>query len=122
MAKKSMIAKQQRTPKFAVRAYTRCSVCGRPHSVYRDFGLCRVCLRKMANEGYRVLGVGIAEFSGTNYPKTQQEFKLRVQKFIQSIVIYRRSNCVHHYWECTSIYRPLSYPCVDINNIENMLK
>ncbi len=33
MAKKSMIAKQQRTPKFAVRAYTRCSVCGRPHSV-----------------------------------------------------------------------------------------
>ena len=33
MAKKSMIAKQKRTPKFAVRAYTRCSVCGRPHSV-----------------------------------------------------------------------------------------
>ena len=29
MAKKSMIAKQQRTPKFAVRAYTRCSVCGK---------------------------------------------------------------------------------------------
>ena len=29
----------------------------------------------MANEGYRVLGVGVAEFSGTDYPKTQQEFK-----------------------------------------------
>ncbi len=28
-----------------------CNVCGRPHSVYRDFGLCRICLRKMANEG-----------------------------------------------------------------------
>jgi len=51
MAKKSMIAKQKRPAKFSSRAYTRCNVCGRPHSVYRDFGLCRVCLRKMANEG-----------------------------------------------------------------------
>jgi len=51
MAKKSMIAKQKRKPKFAVQAYTRCSICGRPHSVYRDFGICRVCLRKMASEG-----------------------------------------------------------------------
>ena len=44
MAKKSMIAKAARKPKFQVRAYTRCQICGRPHSVYRDFG-------KMANEG-----------------------------------------------------------------------
>ncbi|WP_309642353.1 cation-translocating P-type ATPase [Flavobacterium sp.] len=28
----------------------------------------------MTHEGYRVLGVGVAEFSGKNYPKTQQEF------------------------------------------------
>ncbi|WP_396190921.1 cation-translocating P-type ATPase [Flavobacterium sp.] len=34
-----------------------------------------VAIETMANEGYRVLGVGITEFSGTNYPKTQQEFK-----------------------------------------------
>ncbi|GAA4058958.1 cation-translocating P-type ATPase [Flavobacterium chungnamense] len=34
-----------------------------------------VAIEKMANEGYRVLGVGVAEFSGTDYPKTQQEFK-----------------------------------------------
>jgi Ca2+-transporting ATPase len=34
-----------------------------------------VAIEKMANEGYRILGVGVAEFSGTNYPKTQQEFK-----------------------------------------------
>jgi len=40
MAKKSMIAKAKRTPKFAVRAYTRCQICGRPHSVLRDFGIC----------------------------------------------------------------------------------
>ncbi len=51
MAKKSMINKQKRKAKFAVREYTRCNICGRPHSVYRDFGICRVCLRKMASEG-----------------------------------------------------------------------
>lgn len=34
-----------------------------------------VAIEKMANEGYRVLGAGVAEFSGTDYPKTQQEFK-----------------------------------------------
>ncbi|MEA3513586.1 MAG: type Z 30S ribosomal protein S14 [Campylobacterota bacterium] len=51
MAKKSMIAKQQREPKFSSRKYTRCSICGRPKSVYRDFGICRICLRKMASEG-----------------------------------------------------------------------
>ena len=46
-----MIAKQKRKAKFSTQAYTRCNICGRPHSVYRDFGICRVCLRKMANEG-----------------------------------------------------------------------
>jgi small subunit ribosomal protein S14 len=46
-----MIAKQKRPAKFSSREYTRCSICGRPHSVYRDFGICRICLRKMANEG-----------------------------------------------------------------------
>ncbi|WP_309499777.1 type Z 30S ribosomal protein S14 [Sulfurovum sp.] len=51
MAKKSMIAKQKRAPKFSTQAYTRCNICGRPHSVYQDFGLCRICLRKMALEG-----------------------------------------------------------------------
>ena len=45
MAKKALISKAGRKPKFAVRAYTRCQRCGRPHSVYRKFGLCRVCLR-----------------------------------------------------------------------------
>jgi small subunit ribosomal protein S14 len=51
MAKKSMIVKALRKPKFSVRAYSRCQICGRPKSVYQDFGICRVCLRKMANEG-----------------------------------------------------------------------
>ncbi len=45
MAKKSMIIKQQRKQKFAVREYTRCERCGRPHSVLRKFKLCRICFR-----------------------------------------------------------------------------
>lgn len=51
MAKKSMIAKAKRTPKYSTRAYTRCNRCGRPHSVYRKFGLCRICLRELALKG-----------------------------------------------------------------------
>lgn len=51
MAKTSLKVKAARKPKFAVRAYTRCNRCGRPHSVYRKFGLCRVCLRELALAG-----------------------------------------------------------------------
>lgn len=51
MAKKSMIAKAKRTPKFSVRGVNRCNRCGRPRAFYRQFGLCRVCLREMANMG-----------------------------------------------------------------------
>ena len=51
MAKKALVQKQQRTPKFKVRAYTRCNRCGRPRAVYRKFGLCRICLRDLAHEG-----------------------------------------------------------------------
>mgnify|MGYP001758897392 FL=1 len=49
MAKTALKNKAARKPKFAVRAYTRCQRCGRPHSVYRKFGLCRICLREMAH-------------------------------------------------------------------------
>jgi small subunit ribosomal protein S14 len=51
MAKKALVEKAERKPKFAVRAYTRCQRCGRPRSVYRKFGLCRVCVRQMAHGG-----------------------------------------------------------------------
>ena len=51
MAKKALVNKAARKPKFKVRAYTRCSKCGRPHAVYRKFGLCRICLREIAHEG-----------------------------------------------------------------------
>ncbi|MHC4870399.1 MAG: type Z 30S ribosomal protein S14 [Planctomycetota bacterium] len=51
MAKTSLKVKAKRTPKFKTRAYTRCQICGRPKAVYRKFKICRVCFRKLANEG-----------------------------------------------------------------------
>ncbi len=51
MAKKSLKVKQQSHQKFAVRNYTRCGKCGRPHSVLRKFNLCRLCFRDMALKG-----------------------------------------------------------------------
>ena len=46
-----MIVKQQRPAKFSTRAYTRCQICGRPHSVLRKYGICRVCFRTLAHQG-----------------------------------------------------------------------
>jgi small subunit ribosomal protein S14 len=51
MAKKSMIVKQSRKQKFKVREYTRCTRCGRPHSVLRKYGICRICFRELAYQG-----------------------------------------------------------------------
>ena len=51
MAKTALRVKQARTPKFAVRGYTRCQRCGRPRAVFRKFGLCRVCVRVLAHAG-----------------------------------------------------------------------
>lgn len=51
MARKALKVKAARTAKFSSRAYTRCNVCGRPHSVIRKFGLCRICFRELAYKG-----------------------------------------------------------------------
>ena len=51
MAKKSMILKQQREPKFSSRRYNRCKICGRPHAYLRDYGICRICFRELAYKG-----------------------------------------------------------------------
>lgn len=51
MAKKSLIAKAKRKPKFSTRILRRCFRCGRKRGYMREFGLCRICFREMANEG-----------------------------------------------------------------------
>ena len=51
MAKKALVNKAAGTPKFKVRAYTRCRRCGRARSVFRKFGLYRICLRELAHAG-----------------------------------------------------------------------
>jgi small subunit ribosomal protein S14 len=51
MAKKSMIAKAKRKPKFSARGYNRCTLCGRPRAFMRRFALCRICFRERALVG-----------------------------------------------------------------------
>ncbi|MFH1509762.1 MAG: type Z 30S ribosomal protein S14 [Candidatus Nealsonbacteria bacterium] len=51
MAIKSLIARSKRKPKFSSRASNRCFRCGRKRAYMRQFGLCRICFREMANQG-----------------------------------------------------------------------
>ena len=57
MAKMSRIVKSRRTAKFTVRERNRCAVmwsdrpCGRSRGYMRQFGMCRICFRSLANEG-----------------------------------------------------------------------
>ncbi|HRH21805.1 MAG TPA: type Z 30S ribosomal protein S14 [bacterium] len=49
MARKALIIKAIRPPKFSTRIVRRCWRCGRNHGFMRDFGLCRICFRELAN-------------------------------------------------------------------------
>ena len=51
MAKKSLVVKASREPKFGVRRYSRCKRCGRPRAFLRKYGVCRLCFRKLALNG-----------------------------------------------------------------------
>ncbi|MFZ2484796.1 MAG: type Z 30S ribosomal protein S14 [Minisyncoccia bacterium] len=51
MAKTSVIARSKKKPKFSTRATNRCFRCGRGRGYMRDFDLCRICFRELANEG-----------------------------------------------------------------------
>ena len=51
MAKKSMVIKAQREPKFMTRTVRRCRICGRPRGYMRKYDMCRHCFRKLASEG-----------------------------------------------------------------------
>jgi small subunit ribosomal protein S14 len=51
VARKALIIKAQRKPKFSTRQYNRCKNCGRSRGYLRKFGLCRICFREMALQG-----------------------------------------------------------------------
>jgi len=51
MARKALIQKNKRKPKFGVRTRNRCSRCGRPRGYLRKFGICRICFREMSLRG-----------------------------------------------------------------------
>ncbi|PIT97598.1 type Z 30S ribosomal protein S14 [Candidatus Berkelbacteria bacterium CG10_big_fil_rev_8_21_14_0_10_41_12] len=51
MARKALLEKAKRKPKFSTRKVTRCSICGRKRGYLSDFGICRICFRELASKG-----------------------------------------------------------------------
>lgn len=51
MARKSLVIKAERKPKFSSRQYNRCKICGRPKGFLRRFNVCRICFRELAWKG-----------------------------------------------------------------------
>ncbi len=51
MAKKALVEKAKREPKYKVRKYHRCRLCGRRRAFMRRFELCRLCFRELASKG-----------------------------------------------------------------------
>jgi len=51
MARKALIEKSKRKPKYQVRVKNRCQRCGRARAFLRRFGLCRLCFRELALNG-----------------------------------------------------------------------
>ncbi|GJM17560.1 MAG: 30S ribosomal protein S14 type Z [Thermodesulfobacteriota bacterium] len=56
MARKALVIKSNKDPKFKVRKGNRCKLCGRPRGYMRRFDMCRLCFRKLASNG-RIPGV-----------------------------------------------------------------
>jgi len=51
MAKKSVIERSKKEPKYSTRKVRRCFRCGRARGYMRDFDLCRICFRELARKG-----------------------------------------------------------------------
>ncbi len=51
MAKASKVARSEKEPKFSTRKERRCFRCGRIRGYMRDFDLCRICFRELAERG-----------------------------------------------------------------------
>jgi len=51
MARKALIEKANKKPKYSTRIIRRCQICGRSKAYIRKFGLCRICFREFASKG-----------------------------------------------------------------------
>lgn len=51
MARKALVIKSKRKPKYSTRAYNRCQLCGRSRAYMRKFRICRICFRTLASKG-----------------------------------------------------------------------
>ncbi|HSH82955.1 MAG TPA: type Z 30S ribosomal protein S14 [Herpetosiphonaceae bacterium] len=51
MARKALIVKSLRTPKYSTQQHNRCKLCGRGRAYMRRFGMCRICFRERALRG-----------------------------------------------------------------------
>jgi small subunit ribosomal protein S14 len=51
VARKALVAKAKRKPKFSTRQYNRCRTCGRARAYIRKFQVCRICFRELASRG-----------------------------------------------------------------------
>ena len=51
MATAAQIARSKKKPKYSTRKVNRCWRCGKQRSYMRDFGICRICFRELADKG-----------------------------------------------------------------------
>lgn len=51
MARKALVEKSNKEPKYETRRYNRCKLCGRARGYMRKFQICRICFRELASEG-----------------------------------------------------------------------
>ncbi|MCX5782304.1 MAG: type Z 30S ribosomal protein S14 [Elusimicrobia bacterium] len=51
MSTLAAMAKMRKPLKYETKYRNRCRLCGRARGFYRDFGLCRICFRKLAHMG-----------------------------------------------------------------------
>ncbi len=51
MARKSLVVKSEKEPKYDTRKNNRCKLCGRARGYMRKFKICRICFRDLASKG-----------------------------------------------------------------------
>ncbi len=51
MATAAQIARSKKKPKYSTRKVNRCWRCGKQRSYMREFGICRICFRELADKG-----------------------------------------------------------------------